>query len=437
MNPFKMVRAMQFYHLSRKGAVLLIGVVLAKSAVPLEDIGLYESLMFLAMAFSFFWVESIIKAYLTLFHEWETIKKSSSIFSLYALYLAISAVIALSLWFLETPIAAMFTGGEPLSYMTWLALYLLLYQPTAIVAFVLQLQEKLYTIVVWSLWNAMGFLSAVILPVVWGQGIEGVVKGLVVFAAVSHIIGVVLLSLDWRVRLKKGIIQQLLVLSGPLVLYAIIQSFAGLFDAWLVQNMYEDLESFALFRYGARELPIVIPLAVGVSNLALPLLTVNLNEGLDLLAKESSRLMHLIFPLAIVLIMSSFYLFEWVYSPEFRTSAALFNVYLFLIIPQLIFPQTVYLAKKDTTFLVRVGMVEVVLNVVLSLYWVQFYGMVGIAWATVCAFIVEKTILMYYAYTRHQVRPLEYLPWKTLMLYAVLLITAYLWIGNYESFLMH
>lgn len=435
MSISRLVRAMQFFHLSRKAAVLLVGVILAKSGLDIETIGLYETLMFLAMVFSFFWVESVIKGYLSVYHEWEGEEQKMSIFTLYTLFLGLSVLLVSILWFLRDPLIFWLTGDDELRYLGWLALYLLLYQPTTITAFILQLEEKWRALVYYSILHALGFLLAVAIPVFGGAGIEGAMKGLVIFAAFLHIISLFHLMRHWKPRFLGKVVSLLGIVGAPLIAYALVQSFAGVFDAWLVNFLFQDKASFAIFRFGARELPLVVPLAVGVSNLALPLLTRSSEEGLDLLRKESAQLMHIIFPLAIILIFTSHYLFALVYSDAFRASAAIFNVYLMLIIPQLWFPQTIFLARKDNGFLVYVGIVEVFVNIILSLLLVRSLGMVGIALATFIAFLTEKGILMLMADRRHGISISQYLPKRTTLIYSLLLIAAYLIVGYDQGFL--
>ena len=431
-----LVRSMQYYHLSRKGAVLLIGIVLAKSTMSLHDIGVYETLMFIAMLLSFFWVESVVKGYLSIYNEWSQRQQDKSIFTLYMTFLIISAALCLLfLWFKPT-VLSWLTGESTLKYVGWLILYLFLYQPSTITVYILQLKEKGREIYLFSTVHAAGLFLGVALPVILGYSLEGAMYGLISFAVIMHVYSIFMLQKWWSFSFDKRILNRLLLISSPLIFYAIVQSFAGVFDAWLVNVFYQDKESFAIFRFGARELPLVVPLAVGVSNLALPLLTISRDKGLSLLRIESARLMHLLFPIALLLMIFSYPLFELIYNTSFRSSAAIFNVYLLLIIPQLWFPQTIFLARKDNSILVYIGIIEVALNVILSLLLISKLGMVGIAIGTFLAYVIEKVILILVARRRHAVEPARYLPLKWIIFYGILIILVYGLVGNYQGFLV-
>ncbi len=414
----RVVRAMQFYHLSRKGAMLLIGIVLAKIGLSMDEIGLFETLMFLAMLLSFFWVESIIKGFLSLFEEYNTEQKAQSYFSLYLLFLGLAALFGIVLWLGQETLIPVFVGEDSIAHLGLLVVYLVVFQPSTITVFIYQLNGQVKEIILYSLLQSIGLLVAVVVPLLLDLGIGGVFRGMIIFASCLHIVTLITVLRSGRLKLDPGLVNRLLMVSVPLVAYAVIQSFAGVFDAWLVNHHFGSRADFAVFRFGARELPIVIPLTIGVVNLALPLLTRNLNEGLALLKAESRKLMHVIFPLAIFLIMTSRWFFVQIYNQDFEYSAWIFNVYLLLVIPQLLFPQSIFMSKKDNRLLVVVGALEVLINVLLSLWWVGQWGMLGIAMATVVAFVFEKIALIVVCGLRHQVDSNSYVPWTTFLIYS-------------------
>ena len=94
--------------------------------------------------------------------------------------------------------------------------------------------------------------------------------------------------------------------------------------------------------------------------------------------------------------ISSPYLFPLVYSEKFALSARVFNVYLLIISSRLLLPQVIILAKQHNYILVGSAILEVIINLGLSLYLVQDFGLEGIAFATVIAYLVNKIILIGY-----------------------------------------
>lgn len=427
------VRAMQFYHLSRKAAVLIIGVVLAKVGYDLEAIGLYESLMYLAMLFSFFWLESLFKAYLSVYETLNDEKKKSSVFSIYIFIWIVSLVLGVLLWTIQNWVFENLLGSAQLPRFNDFLIYLIVLQPALLTAFVLQLNGRNSAIYFFGSLQFLGFLLAVVLPTILGYGMEGIVSGLMVFSILLHVVALILLIGDWKPELDPGFLKGVVWVLLPLMAYSLIQSFAGVFDAWLVNDFYQDTGSFAIFRFGARELPIVVPLTIGLTNMALPLLTKNKDSGLSLLQKEGRKLIMILIPIGMVLMILSEYLFEWVYNENFIQSAYIFNTYLLLILPQLLFPQTIFMSERKNVTLIVVGAFEVILNVILSLLWVGEWGMMGIAMATVVAFCFEKIILVILAYRRFGIVPIRYIPVPVYMLGSIMLLATFVYL-HFDKF---
>jgi len=418
---------MQFYHLARKAGALIVSIILVKIGLSLEEIGIFETWIYLLMLFSFFWVESLIKAYLSVYpdkKEWGT---SSGGATIYLLFVALSLGLGGLFLLLKTGMLTLATGSSNLEFFNTFIVYLILIPPTMLIPFIYQIRKNITGIISYSIFVLVGYIIAVVVPLILGKGLLGVGQGLVVYALVANIWALISFVLP-GIR-KHGVFKELartvLHFGWPLMLYAVVQSMTTLVDAGLVQWFFKDKSSFAIFRYGARELPLVVPLVVGVVNLVIPLLVSQWDEGLDLLKSESIKLMHLLFPLSIVLMLVSPILFELVYSSDFVRSAEIFNIYLLLIIPQLLFPQTLIIAKRKNRSLFLVGLFEVVVNITFSLILIQYAGMEGVAAATVIAFCLEKLILILYLDKSLKYGFGEYTEWKPWLIYSSITIVAF------------
>ena len=82
-----------------------------------------------------------------------------------------------------------------------------------------------------------------------------------------------------------------------------------------------------------------------------------------------------------------------VFNSEFEQSATIFNIYLLLIISRLLLPQTILNGLKITNPILHASFFELILNVTLSLFLVNYLGIEGIAYATVIAYLFEKIFL--------------------------------------------
>jgi O-antigen/teichoic acid export membrane protein len=182
-------------------------------------------------------------------------------------------------------------------------------------------------------------------------------------------------------------------------------------------------EGFAIFRYGAKELPFVVMMAAGLSSAMLTQFSKkeDVKESLGVLRKKSLRIMHWTYPLSIAFLLFAKPIYKGLFSPEFTRSADVFVIYLLAIVSRVLFPHTILIGLKKTRTLFRVSVIEVVLNIILSLWLVHRYGVVGVALATVVTYVISKSILILYNYIKLGYKPNEYIPVKWYAFYSFVL----------------
>ena len=74
-------------------------------------------------------------------------------------------------------------------------------------------------------------------------------------------------------------------------------------------------------------------------------------------------MMHRLIPLGILLMLSSKWIFPAVFNAQFSDSYVYFNIYLLLLIPRLIFPQSVLIAGGQTRVQLYISIAEFVVNI--------------------------------------------------------------------------
>jgi O-antigen/teichoic acid export membrane protein len=182
---------------------------------------------------------------------------------------------------------------------------------------------------------------------------------------------------------------------------------------------------FQLYSVAARELPITLILANALSlawagriadNPAnVPTLAHNMR-------RETTRLMHLLFPLSWALMGSSTLLFGWVYKQEFAQAAPVFNLYLLLVIPRLLLPQAILIGLRENGTVLRVAIAESAMHVLLTLALVPLLGYAGAAWATLAAYVLDKALLVRLLQRKHPEATVA-IPWQPWLLYSGLTIS--------------
>ena len=135
--------------------------------------------------------------------------------------------------------------------------------------------------------------------------------------------------------------------------------------------------------------------------------------------------MHFFFPISIGFMLVSQWLYPRLFSAHFAESAVVFNVYLLLVVSRLVFPQTLFIGLRKTKIIMLVAGLELAVNFGLSIFFVQQFGLVGIAFATVIASVLDKLVLMLMLKSSLNVSPTSYWPWKWHLGYSLIIGLVY------------
>jgi O-antigen/teichoic acid export membrane protein len=215
-----------------------------------------------------------------------------------------------------------------------------------------------------------------------------------------------------------------LYLGLPLVLTSLISGSAQYSDGIIVSAVFRDPGMFAWFRYGAKEFPLVLMLASGLSNAMLPEFSTRsrMRESLARIKVKSKNLMHICFPASMLVMLFARWIFPRMFTPEFQKSADVFLIYSLLVIPRLLFPQTIIVGRKKTHITLIAALLELGLNIPLSLLMIKWgYNIVGVALATFIVYLFGKIYLAGYLWVKMKIKPTEYIPLKIFTLYSLLL----------------
>lgn len=224
-----------------------------------------------------------------------------------------------------------------------------------------------------------------------------------------------------------------LYLGLPLILTTLISGSAQYTDGIIVAAVFRDPAKFALFRYGAKEFPLVLMLANGLSNAMLPEFSTRtrMKETLAKIKAKSKKLMHLLFPTTMVIMLFARWFYPRLFNSDFEKSSGIFLIYACLIIPRLVFPQTILVGRKKTRIPLIAALLELAVNIPLSLLMIKWgYGLTGIALATLVVYIFNKIILVMYLWFKMKIKPSEYIPLKIYAVYSFLIAVLFVLIDH-------
>lgn len=217
-------------------------------------------------------------------------------------------------------------------------------------------------------------------------------------------------------------------MSIPLVLYSLMGGFNVALDNWLVNFHYNgEAEKFAIFRYGAQELPLTLALTNALSVALLPEVAKNLPTALIAIRAKSLRLFHFLFPLGIFILMTDRWLFPLVFNPAFIESVPIFNIYLLILISRVIFSRPILIALQANRLILIISVIELFFNAVVSFVLAQQFGMIGVAMGTLVAYTLEKILLCALLRWRFGVALTAYVDLHWFFIYTFLLLAAFFW----------
>jgi len=419
------ISAFQFYQLVRYATLILIGVVFTKTAITQTEIGEYETFVFIAGAVSFFWLSGLQKALLPLTAT--NTNKNAHIFSAFVIIQIFSIVAALFLFLMQPLFSRFLLSGKNIPEIWLLLAFIVFGVPANLVEYFYIIKKQNREIVIYSIVSFAIQFTLVALPAVFGYGIAMALKGLVISSVLRYIwLWIILISND-EIRYSHSFVKEHLKLGGPLILATFLSGSAQFVDGFIVTS-YFDEGTFAVFRYGARELPLAMLLANALSNAMLPEFANKnqLKQNLKKLKESVTRLTHFLFPLTALLLLISHPVFPIIFNPKFAESATIFNIYLLIIISRLLLPQTLLNGLQISKPIMNAALLELIVNVSLSIILVRYFGIAGIAFATFIAYLFEKIYLSVVVKKRLKVSLSDYIPVKIYTIYSVAILVVFI-----------
>lgn len=419
---------------------LIISIVFTKSHLTRAEIGQWEMFMFISGLLTFYWVTGIIQSLLPLYHRNKTFRKigdngsakSPEIFNAFLLLCFFSLLFFLLGHTIKSNFSVFhFSGNVP--YLNLLLLYILLNSPVQIIEYIYLLNNRAYRIFQYGLYTFLAQLILIILPLFFGKDLIWSIYGLLLVTVARWVWLIILLRRYTEIRVSYEFMKEHLYLGVPLIVTTLISGSAQYTDGVIVSAWFRDPEKFALFRYGAKEFPLVLMLANGLSNAMLPEFSTRerMVESLAKIRAKSKRLIQFLFPAAILMMIFARWIYPRMFNADFYRSADVFLIYSLLIIPRLVFPQTIIVGRKKTHITLIAAVLELAINIPLSLFMLKWgYGLPGVAFSTLVVYIISKAFLIGYLWFKMNIRPSEYIPVRLYAFYSVLIIVVFVLIDH-------
>lgn len=410
------IRSYQYFQALRLGSVILLTIILVKLGASKEEMSSLEWLFFLAHASTFFWSMGMKNGIMNFLPHRANQEQDDYIKSIMSGFLLFSLISGVVIWGIAQ------LQWVRSDFLMIIIGYMIFNINASLLEHLYLLKKEPLKVFRYGNISYISFLLVAIIAYVWSGEFKMVMYGLVVWSFLRFLYFLYyMLSHDGKIYM--GYLSKFLLFASPLIIHALVGNSLEIIDGFIIEHYFEESQ-FAVFRYGARELPINTVLISALVSASIPLMINDYRFTAEVIKKRVNRMLNFLFPLSIILLLSSRYLYTTFYSDEYLLSASIFNVYLLTLSSRILLPQLFLFKEQKNKALLIIAIIELSINVILSLILVQSYGMMGVAYATVVAFIVEKLMLMAYAQYSLDYQLSDLLPVKkywvmTILLYAV------------------
>lgn len=423
MKP-SIISASQIYQALRFGGWAVTSVLLSKSYFTQAQIGHYEQLMMMGTFFSFFWVSGLFTTLLAQYLKVDTQERSTYLFNHFLVYLLCNVLYVVFFQVGAEYISVALTGLH-LQYISWMSMVFFLNNLSYYIEHIYILQKKSLSLLVYSVFNFGLQVVAVYVALQTQQGVLGVMQGLIVFGSIKLLWTLWELYKNTKWVVSAELVRFIFYNTVPLLFTFFITNSNDFIDMMIISHRF-DQATFSSYVYGAREFMIANILVQGLSASILPMLSTHLTEGLSMLKSKTIFYTRILFPVVILLMFGTYYVFPILFNPRFEITWFITNTYFLLVIPRMLMPQTIFNALSKNKILLYVSIAEMIVNVVSTLILLKWVGIIGVALGTVCAYVFEKIALVILLQRREGISLDKYLELREYAVWCVLLISAYI-----------
>jgi len=392
--------SLQIFQFLRYGTFFVISILLAKIAIlyqheyGLHMISQYENLLLVSSSLTFFWVSAICNTLIPYYNNSDPEKKRKLLFNTFTLLLLFSIIAAIGVVIIGVK------DGKDQNLFNMFALVVLLNTPTYITDYIFYLRERYRSLITWGVITNLAQIILLCLPLFFKQSLNLAINLLLVLSLFKFNYTIILLMKYSTISVQTRMSKDFLLKAMPIMFSILLAGSMEYINSYIVKYNFPE-DQFAIFRYGARELPIFLIFANSLSNIfSGEIARYNqegkIEEALAKLKQSGVKLMRWMFPLSIVLMFVSPYMFKYLYNDAFIEGYKIFNIYLLLIISRMLFPQTVIMGLMKNRIFYLISTNYLVINGLLVFWFIFLFGISGIAYATVVSYLIEKIMLIIY-----------------------------------------
>lgn len=422
------VYALQVFNILRFLAYFIVSVLLVRASLSISRIASYEYVLFLSSIVTGWWIHGFIQGFMSEMGK-DSIEERRAAFRQYSrlFFMMGGAICVVVLLILQGLVAIDFLDPIPEGFYFFLMYHFIL-QIGIVQVYYFYRQGWFRLIYVYGMYLFLAYVGAFLFLMIEDVTLSVVYMWLFVLVLPMIIGWAWFYFQDHPSEFQRAGQFSYSGLSKLVLIQGI--GFLSLWtDSYWVQYFFGTDEIFALFRYGGREFPLVVILTTTFSTAMINWKSEK--DGLNRIRQGSIRFIRGFTGLALFLLLTSQWLFTWVYNSTFTPASFVFDAYILLMLVRVVFPRPLLIEARKYNALVGISIIELLINVILSyfLYWV--FGLLGMILASLIAHFFELSASIYVVKSRLHIRPSQYIPIRLYLLFAsgvvLVFLIKYLW----------
>jgi O-antigen/teichoic acid export membrane protein len=410
--------SLQLFQLMRYGTLFLNSVLMSNFLRSVNDVSAYETLFQYGSMFYTFWLSGVTNSLFPL----RPVHGKKIYYNAFMVLCVLSTVAGLMMMgFAQTD-----SSLPNQQLLQEYGIYTIINATTYLTEFLLILEHRYLHVIIYASVIFVLQILCNILPVIFNKDLFVVVHALIFLSVAKLVYAVFILRKFAEAVFDRSIVVNLVRKSSPVMLSLLFAGSIDFSNGYIIRHYLKALD-FARYRAGAREFPVFLIMTNTLSNVLSGQIaqfhsTYRLTEGLQLLKEKSLKLMHYLFPAAIVLMCLSKYMFVVLYfnKPEFVEGYKIFNIMLLLVVSRFVFGQTVLMGIHKNRYLAYTSIAEYLAIVLLAWLFVTPFGIVGVAFGMLLGCYLEKVVLVYFC-KREGIEMAEYIPIRSWAIYSAVL----------------
>ena len=392
-----------------RNSIFLLATFIFAKRWSSQDLGDLEQFFFIYSLLPLFLYFPITNSALVYYQKLDENQKPSFKNGLFFLVLIVSFTFA-GIWFLFPKIQYLFwPETQSLNYYNLYVIILALQPFQFLLGLFLFLDKKINFQVVFSIVSVFLTATFFILPTFYSLDKSWHLKGWILILIFQMLWAIVDNFPIFNFGLNLSIFRKFIKILIPYALYAILAAIPLAGDNVLVNYLFQDKQIFAEFRLGIKELPFILLISNTIHNIFVQKISHEGLSALPQLKSTSSKWYGMTIGISTILFVFSHFLFVYYLQEKYKQSELLFHMMLMLWISRFLFSQSVLAGMGHQRYFILVGLIELILNLVLSIGLGLTMGLPGVVLGTLIAFLAEKLIYVWILYKKYHIKIYEYM----------------------------